>query len=149
MTDEIEYPNVTRSDWHKFSQEFWPRPIDQVIDRNEARLPDWLVPWARGVAIASDTLLRNAGYRPGMHRPHGWDETSPRYFVREMGRTSLLVRASDDTGLWTIERLGETRRYEVDEVLACVFGWTPIFTRSYQSAMRLAIEPASRICTGR
>ena len=31
-------------------------------------------------------------------------------------------------------------RSEVDDVLVFGFGWTPIFTRSYQSAMRLAMH---------
>ena len=52
----------------------------------------------------------------------------------------LLVRESDETGLWTIERLGPSRRYEVDEVLGHIFGGTPLFTRSYQSAMCLAMH---------
>ena len=42
--------------------------------------------------------------------------------------------------MWTIERLGPSRRYEVDEVLGHIFGGTPIFTRGSQSAMRLAIH---------
>lgn len=140
MTDEIECPNVTLSDWQKFSYEFWPRPIEQVIDRKQAKLAVMFVPLARGVAIASATLLRQAGYHPGMHRPRGWRETSPQYFRRSIGATSfLLVRESDDTGLWTVERMSEGRRpgVDADEVLAFIFGWTPIFTRSYQSAMCL------------
>ena len=52
---------------------------------------------------------------------------------------NLMVRQYRNQGLWTIERWGRTRRYEnADEVLVCQFGSTPIFTRSYQSAMYLA-----------
>jgi hypothetical protein len=79
-----------------------------------------------------------------MRQPPGWRETKPDYFKHyidsdDRASTSfLLVRESDETGLWTIERLGPSRRREVDEVLGHIFGGTPIFTRSYQSAMCLA-----------
>jgi hypothetical protein len=140
MLNDLEHPNVSLSDWQKFRMEFFPRLIEQVLDRDEARLPEWFVPLARGVAIASDTLLRKAGYRHGMHRPRGWCETLPEYFKWKISCDNfLLVRANDDTGLWTVERLGPMRQSEVDEVLVHVFGWTPVFARSHQSAMRLAM----------
>ena len=42
-------------------------------------------------------------------------------------------------GLSTIERSSERRPYvESDEILVVAFGSTPIFTRNYKSAMRLA-----------
>ena len=147
MMFEEFHPIIPLSDWQGFKS--WPKSckefplnlIDEVIDRDESRLPKWFVPLARGVAIASDALLRAAGHRDRMHRPRGWRETSPDNFVREIGWDSfLLVRESDETGLWTVERLGADRRYEVDEVLVFTFGWTPILTRSYQSAMRLAMH---------
>jgi hypothetical protein len=56
-----------------------------------------------------------------------------------MGDTALLVRASGDAGLWTVERLTPGRREDRDgdDVLVFNVGWTPLFTRSYQSAMHL------------
>ena len=140
MFNESGYPDVTLADWQKFKYEFWPRLFDQVIDREQACLPNWFVPAARGVAIASDTLLRKTGYRHGSDRLRGWYETNPQYYARDMGGDSfLMVRESQDTGLWTVERLGELRRYvDIDDVLIFPFGWTPIFTRSYQSAVWLA-----------
>jgi len=141
MFYDIDQPNVTLSDWQKFRNEFGLRPIKQVIDRDEACLPEWFVPLARGVAIASDTLLRKAGHQHGMDRPDGWSENSPGYFVQYISRRSfLLVRKCEETGLWTIERLGPARQSEVDEVLVSTFGCTPIFTRTYQAAMRLAMH---------
>jgi hypothetical protein len=141
MLHDVGLPNVPLSEWRAFCNERLPRLIiDRVIDRNEARLPEWFAPLARGLAIASDALLYEAGHRHGVRRPRGWRETSRDYFVREIGWNSLLlVRESDETGLWTIERLGEPRQSEVDEVLVFEFGWTPIFTQSSQSAMRLAM----------
>jgi hypothetical protein len=140
MHNDVGLPNVPLSEWRAFCNERLPRLIDRVVDRNEARLPEWFAPLARGAAIASDTLLYEAGHRRGLRRPRGWRETSPDYFVRDIGWNSLLlVRESDETGLWTIERLSEARQSEVDEVLVFEFGWTPIFTPSSQSAMRLAM----------
>jgi hypothetical protein len=51
-----------------------------------------------------------------------------------------VVRANDDTGLWTVERKTANRRIGVDadDVLVYNFGSTPILTRSYQSSMWLA-----------
>ena len=54
-------------------------------------------------------------------------------------KDSLAVRRCDKHEWWVIER----RVADVDEVLVLSFGSTPIFTRSYQSAMRLA-----RHCNG-
>jgi hypothetical protein len=145
MFSELDHSHISPSDWRKFCLDFPRHLIDQVIDREEAKLPDWFVPSARGVALASEELLRAAGHRPGMYRPRNWHEWSAGCFVRWMGephlngrRDFLLVRASDHNELWTIERCGAERRWEVDEALVSVIGCTPIFTRSYQAAMRLA-----------
>jgi hypothetical protein len=135
------FPDSTPDDWRAFCTCFSPFTIEQVIDRPTSKLPLDFAPLARGVAIASDYLLREAGCRPGMRRSRKWRETSTGYFRRETGDNSyLVVRANDDTGLWTIERMTEHRQrgVDADEVLAFNFGWTPIFTRSYVSAMRLA-----------
>jgi hypothetical protein len=141
MMYEDGHPDVTLSDWEKFCNEFSHYLIEEVLDRHEANLPTWFMPLARGGAIASDELLRQAGYRHGKYRPRGWLEFYPDYFRFPLTfESSLLVRGCEGANLWTIERLNATRRYEVDEVLAFVFGSTPIFTRSYQSAMRLAMH---------
>ena len=141
MFYNIGHPNITPSDWETFRDNFSAFVIDQVIDRHEAGLPEWFVPLARGVAIPSHELLRQAGHCHGKRRPSGWRETSKDYFLHPLTLdSSLLVRECGDTSLWTIERLQKERRYEVDDVLVCVFGWTPIFARSYQSAMRLAMH---------
>src|SRR5262249_22502071 len=64
-------------------------------------------------------------------------------FTRTTGDTPrglqhLRVWECEKPRLWTVERLSESRPYRSDEVLVHQFGSTPIFTRSYQSAMRLA-----------
>jgi hypothetical protein len=133
------------SDWQTFRKEFSPLLIGEVIDRSEIKLPDWFVPLARGVAIASDTLLRKAAYRHGSYRPRGWRKTHCDVFEQNIGPGGLwgpkclVVRGCGTQHLWTVERWGDERLYDnSDEVLVSVFGSPPIFTRSYQSAMRLA-----------
>ena len=63
MIYDIGHPHVTSLDWQTFRKEFSPLLIGEVIDRSEIKLPDWFVPLARGVAIASDALLLMSGYR--------------------------------------------------------------------------------------
>ena len=146
MFYDLERPEITLLEWERFYEEFPLRLIEDVIDRDKACLPDWFMPRAWGVAIASDELLREAGHRDGMRQPPGWRETKPHSFKHALDgdnwnpESFLLVRESDETGLWTIERLGPSRRYEVDEVLGHIFGGTPLFTQSYQSAMCLAMH---------
>jgi hypothetical protein len=141
MFNDVGFPNVSATDWQNFRNRFWPRPIEQVIGRDEAGLPDWFVPLARGVAIAGDRLLHVAGNDRGVRRPLGWRKTKPGYFKKEIGWDNfLLVRDCVKSGLWTVERLGPWRQSQVDEVLVFTFGWTPIFTRTYQAAMRLAMH---------
>ena len=145
MIYDIGHPHVTPSDWHAFLKEFSPHLADEVINRSETDLPDWFVPLARGVAIASDALLRKVGHRHGSYRPRGWRKTHCDVFERNLGPKDLMaskrlmVRGCGKHHLWTVERWGEKRPYNnADEVLVFLFGSTPIFTRSYQAAMRLA-----------
>ena len=147
MFNDVDHPNVSLAEWQDFlaQQKSCKEPpmhlIDGVIDRSQCCVANWFVPLARGAAVASDTLLRKVGHRPGMRRPRGWRETSPDYFVKDIGFCDvLMVRECDETNLWTVERLGSTRRHvDDDDILVYVFGSTPIFTRSASSAMRLAM----------
>ena len=149
MMFEEGYTIISHTDWmgfcvwHKSQKDFPSHLIDELVDRGECGcIPDWFVPLARGVAIASDALLRQAGHHPGMYRPRGWRELSRDCYTRVIrdqgGRwlDSVAVRRCDKHEWWVIER----KVADVDEVLALRFGSTPIFTRSYQSAMRLAMH---------
>jgi hypothetical protein len=115
--------------------------ISEVIDRSECRIPDWFVPLARGAAIASPALLWRAGYSPGMGYLDDWYE-HPSDCFRQFPpcRETLVVRMCEDTNLWAVEWLGRVRSHFDDEVLVHTFGSTPIFTRSCESAMRLAVH---------
>ena len=145
MIYDVGHPHVPQSDWQTFRKEFSPYLIKEVIDRSEITLPDWFVPLARGVAIASDHLLQKAGYRPGSYRPRGWRKTAFDVFIKrpmadkDMSFANLTVRQYDNQSWWTIERYREGRKYEeITDVLVFDFGSTPIFCWNYQSAMRLA-----------
>jgi hypothetical protein len=146
MFFDVDHPDVPPSDWQTFVKEFPPHLIAEVIDRSKLGLPDWFVPFARGVVIASNALLREAGHHNGMYRPRGWvnyhcdvfrwmidwDPNNARW---------LLVRQCNNQGLWTVERWCKKRTHgNADEVLVHQFASTPIFTRSYQAAMRLAMH---------
>ena len=144
MFNDVDHPNVTLAEWQDFiarEKSCKEHPLlDEVIDRSQCCVANWFVPLARGAAVASDTLLRKVGHRPGMGRPRGWHETSPDYFVHHVGLSTLMVRECDETNLWTVERLNAARRHvDDDDILVHVFGSTPIFTRSATSAMRLAM----------
>src|SRR5262249_17779753 len=132
MFHDTDHPNVSLSDWERFLKELPSHLIAEVIDRSFT-IPDWFVPLARGVAIASDALLRKAGHHHGMNRPRGWVKGSYT-FTRTTGDTPrglqhLRVWECEKPRLWTVERLSESRPYRSDEVLVHQFGSTPIFTR--------------------
>ena len=139
MFYEIGFPNLSLGDWQKFRQKHSPYLFENVIDRHEACLPLWFVPLARGVAIASDYLLRRAGCHCGTFRPTGWYESGPGYSRKELSENSFLATWNcEQTGLWTVERIDGSRK--IDEVLVYSLGRTPVLTRSYQAAMQLAMH---------
>jgi hypothetical protein len=103
--------------------------ISKVIERSKTDLPNWFVPWAPAVVIASDYLLQAAGHRPGSRRPKGWSEGEPDVFTKRKYGNQLMVRGCGE--LWSVERHNH-------EVLAFPFGPLPVFTETCQGAMRLA-----------
>jgi hypothetical protein len=79
-----------------------------------------------------------------MHRPRGWLNYKVDIFRwmidwEPLNGKWLLVRQCNNQGLWTIERWRKKRTHgNADEILVHEFTSAPIFTRNYQSAMRLA-----------
>ncbi len=129
--------------WQEFCKIFPSHLIDELIDRDDCGcLPDWFVPLAPGVMIASDEFLRQAGHHRGMHRPRDWRKVSRHCYSRRIGGegicwvNTLAVTRCDKHEWWMIER----KVADVDEVLVFDFASIPIFTRSYASAMRLAMH---------
>jgi hypothetical protein len=149
---EPGHRDTTLSDWQDFCQlvgsGWWPT-IEEVIDRAKVDLPPWFIPLARGVAIGSDLLLYRADYRAGSYRPRGWTKFNSGVFNSGLtGSRRLRVRQVAGQNLWTVERYRPCSRSGDEEVLVHVFGSTPIFTRNYQSAMRLAEYCDSRRLPG-
>jgi hypothetical protein len=150
MLHDFHQPQVSLSDWQKFGTEVSPF-IDELMNRVEADLPHWFVPFAHGVFVASDALLRTAGHRDGMRQPPGWRQAigndADGVYVRHVDPVDpynsrwLLVRECLVQGLWMVERWTKRRRHgDADEILVHEFGSTPIFTRSCPAAMRLAMH---------
>jgi hypothetical protein len=117
-----------------------PRLFECDIDRSQTKMPDDYLPDAPGVLIAGEDMLRAAGYVPGSNRPRGWLPAYPRNFrrrPRHKGDHMLWVRKCGE--LWIIARSLDldvnTRKIET---LVFAILPLPIWTRSYQAAMRLA-----------
>jgi hypothetical protein len=70
MFCNADHPAVPLPDWRTFVRDFPTDLIAEVIDQSKLGLPSWFVPSARGVAIASNVLLRGALYN--------WASTSAR-----------------------------------------------------------------------
>ena len=89
MMFEEGHPNVTLAEWQGFKswQKSCPsRLIDELIDRDECGcFPNWFVPLAPGVMIASDELLRQAGHHRGMYRPRDWRPLCPDSYKKVIG----------------------------------------------------------------
>jgi hypothetical protein len=136
---EVGHADIPLSEWEAF-RDAPPRDlIEKVIDRSETELPDYCVPLARGVAMASGTLLERAGYRPGRSRPRrwfslrancsrGWDGAA---FVGEDGGGLYTRRYGD---LWSVEWATQGM---LPQILVVRLGSTPIVTRTCDGAMLL------------
>lgn len=131
-----EHPDTTPADWKTFRRQFSPFLIDAVVDRSATNFPDSFVPLARGVAIASSALLRQAGYRPGMGVcPTAQVSITPDECILEIdGDNRAMVRRCGS--FWTVEWWNDDRHHHV---LVHSFGSTPIVTRCCESASYLAV----------
>jgi hypothetical protein len=140
MFKEDGHPDVPLSDWTTFKRDYSPFRIEEVIDRSQIKLPDRIVPLARGIAVASPHLLKRAGYRPSSRRPRGWYKRHCDVFCKAIGSDCLIVRGYHGHHLWHIERNGSPGRPHghPNMTLVHLFGSAPILTRNYQSAMYLA-----------
>ena len=138
MKLEDGHPNVSLSDWQAFKAgQKVGKPLsdfDEVIDRRQLNLPDSVLPLARGGAVASTTLLRKAGYRPGTRQSQCWR--------RWPGNCELALNTSCSRGLavrkfGSLWMVGRWLNAPMEE-LVFRFGSTPIFTRNCRSARQLA-----------
>jgi hypothetical protein len=121
---------------NRFSEETTPS-LFSFVERGETELPTDYLPKAPGVIFAGEHMLREAGYVAGSNRPRGWRRLWPGNYRKYVGKHILMVRQCGGpmSEHWTVERLDEDYN---TEALVLPFGPAPIFTRQYQSAMRLA-----------
>jgi hypothetical protein len=147
MIFESGHPDVDIQDWNKFAARCgsgWPiSSIDKLIDRKHTSLPEDFFPLARGAALASGCLLRQAGYCFGIPKPPGWFAVSP-YVYKSDGNIMIPERelvVRECGGLWTIERWRQARTWQaVDQLLVHKFGSTPILASSATAAMHVAVH---------
>jgi len=129
MNQENERRSAILNCWQNFLKRPTTVLVAEVIERSKAMLPDWFAPWAPGIVVASDYLLRAAGYHLGSRRPKGWIQERPDLFTKAKYGNELRVRKCGE--FWTVERQNV-------QMLAFPFGPVPVFTRTPQAAMRLA-----------
>jgi len=122
----IQRQNDVSKDWQSFLEHPVHRSIGEVIPRENTQPKADFVPWAPGVVIASDYLLRRSGHTPTSRRPPRWRKHRRwGYFMKG----ALIVRKRSD--FWFVEMAGAS-------VLVFRYGSMPVCTRTYQAAMRLA-----------
>jgi hypothetical protein len=125
------HSNTSLADWRSFCKDVPSFRFGQVIDRSELKIPDHLVPLARGAAIPSDALLDRCC--PWLEAISWRSASSPDFLTFTFGFQGLFVQKFGD--LWTIGRWGAT---EHTERLVFVFGSTLICTRDQRDAKNLA-----------
>lgn len=143
MDFEINHPIVPLTEWLRFRARSEPEVPSRIIDRYETGLPDNFVPLARGGIIPSDDLMnRVVGRHHEGCRPHGWKKSrTANGFQKYMNPKFLFVTSYGNQNFWTIERYSQSRDdLKSREVLVFDFGSTPVLTRSYALAMRLAVH---------
>ena len=107
-----------------------------TVDRDQTEMPDFYLPAAPEVLIASPDMLRAAGDVPGASDPAGWTHGASGLMKPSRdGRSVLWVQRCGR--YWIIER-SELDDHGSDETLVFAFVLMPIWTRTCNSAMRLA-----------
>lgn len=108
--------------WQNFLQSPLHQSIAVVVEREKTNLPANFVPWAPGIVIASDRLLRAAG-RARNWKLWGQHPTNGYYYIAQ-----AIVR--ERSGFWFLEEQGS-------KVLVYLFGSMPICTRTRREAINL------------
>jgi hypothetical protein len=133
----FEHPVVDRKDWGAFCRSLHPY-FSRAIDRERIDLPYWLTPLARGVLVASPTLLVRTRYSGP---PWGWTKLGSAVYLHAICKGRLRVRPTNDGRLWLISRwpAGVPMRTDRDsETLVHQFGYTPLLAEHPLAAMHLA-----------
>lgn len=140
MFFDPDNPNVSRQDWQRFSLQL-PPYFETTIDRETTEMPYWLSPLARGMLITGPMLLRQTGYTPNTRCPPHWTPLGSDVYHRDVGKTRLRVRLTNDRRFWILSRWRPGIRMSSDtysETIVHLFGSTPLATRKPDEAMHLA-----------
>jgi hypothetical protein len=135
-----EYPDAPLADWRVFSSQLSPY-FKEAISRESIDLPYWLNPMARGVLIAGPALLRGTAYKRYRGLPPEWKRVYRDIYQRNVGKTRLRVRPTNDRRAWLISRWGRGDAVHVDkhsDTLVFLFGATPVAGATRNEAMHLA-----------
>jgi hypothetical protein len=122
--------SITR-DMPSFLKGPTPYSVLAFVNRNNTNLPTDFVPWAPGIVLPSEYLLRAARQKCGrgsQHRPKGWSSRPCNSFAKSVFGNFLKV--SQCGQLWGIER-------DCNEALVFRFGSMPVFTQTSDDAMLL------------
>jgi hypothetical protein len=99
MTDD--HPNVSPADWKSFCQYSSPAVFREIIERGSGAIRWNMLPRARGLAVASDRLLRRANYKPPKFAGHSIKLA----YLDRVGPDQLRVFSISERKLWIIDRL--------------------------------------------
>jgi hypothetical protein len=134
------HPDVSQQHWLAFSRQLSPH-FSQAISREQLDLPHWFLPLARGAIVAGPPLLRCTGCKVRGRRSPEWTRVKTNVFQRDVGKTRLRVRRTNDGRFWIISRWppGVSRLSDkYSETLVHIFGSTPLVTERLEEALHLA-----------
>jgi hypothetical protein len=126
-----DHPNVSPSDWTNFRAYPSPFVFREIVDRGEGDIRWNILPRARGVAVASDYLLRLAKYKGPQFGRTG---CKTMYFGRVVSY-DLTVYSILERKLWIVERHNRLLPSGINERLVISFGWTPLVTEHFNAAL--------------
>jgi len=94
-----ERQNELSKSWQSFLKQRSTYSIGKIVNRRNTKLPPNFVPWAPGIVMASDYLLRLAGYHSKSGRPKFWrlQPSRGRY------RKGLWLFVRNHGKFWTVE----------------------------------------------
>jgi hypothetical protein len=128
-----DHPNVSDADWKNFCAHPSPFVFDEIIEHGTGEIDwEWL-PYARGVAIASEHLLRSAHFKPPKFKAHAYK----RGYLRSAGLYELLIYSTHERDFWIIERRNKRNPTAPNDRLVLSLGWTPLATRHFRAAICL------------
>lgn len=132
MSNEFAWTQAPLNDWQTFCRDA-PSPFnfDAILDRSQIPLPDWFLPFARGVVIPSPYYLSEVtGFDAKTFRQRGWRP------LKGVDGSFRLARRRR----FLVRRCGSFFSIESScgKSLVHRFASTPVFGRTLEEAQYLA-----------